>query len=286
MNQKMDEKTKQTLREIKKVASNDKRLQHNDWRNIAALEKAVARLQNDENCSKHLIFKGGFVLFKHYASHRFTRDVDALAVKISKEQFLKTIESALGYNECDDGFWFGDIQAQELVEQGSYGSYRFSCAYQIGNPDLQKVHKLSRIHIDINFNDKVPLQGNEQVMVPILQSSASFLWNIYPLEFTLAEKLHAFVERGSANSRAKDIYDIPFLFSLCDEPSKIKKAIESTFSNRETTRPGSFLALAKGIDQTFLKAAWPGVLILGDKPSFEQVWKEFLKILEEIDKIF
>lgn len=280
-----NEKSKEILRDIRKLANNDKRLQHNDWRNIAALEKAVERLQKDRLCSKHLTFKGGFVLFKHFESLRFTRDVDALATQISKDKFLSMIKKALAHNKIDDGFWFGDIKIQELIEQGNYGNFRFNCAYQIGNPNLEKIYKLSRIHIDINFNDKIPFKENEQTMVSILANTKSIQWKIYPAEYTLAEKLHAFIEKGSANSRAKDLYDVPFLFTFCDSTQKLKQAITHTFKNRQTPLPSSFQSQSKSIDLSFLKAAWPGVLVLGEKPKFEKIWKDFTVTLVKIDQI-
>ena len=80
------EQSKKLINALKKLAQTDSRLNVNELRIIVALERAVARLQYDKILAQHLVFKGGFVLLKQYQSSRFTRDADALAVDISKEE--------------------------------------------------------------------------------------------------------------------------------------------------------------------------------------------------------
>jgi hypothetical protein len=41
-----------------------------------AIERLVVRLQSSPKLSKHLIFKGGFVMLKTYGSNRSTIDLD------------------------------------------------------------------------------------------------------------------------------------------------------------------------------------------------------------------
>lgn len=45
------------------------------------IERLVARLVLNNNLSKHLVFKGGFVGLRVYNSERYTIDLDALLVK-------------------------------------------------------------------------------------------------------------------------------------------------------------------------------------------------------------
>lgn len=171
------EQVKNILRKLKRLAQ-DSQLEINELRIVLTLERMVARLTLHPELNQHLVFKGGFVLFKQYQSNRFTRDADALAQNIDKTKLKKLAYQALE-RDLQDGLWFGDIQVKELQEQGEYGAYRFSCAFQIGEPKKNKVHKLPRIHIDIGFSDQLLVQPPNQKMVSILDFSEPISWTIY-----------------------------------------------------------------------------------------------------------
>jgi hypothetical protein len=155
------EKEKQINRAMRTLVQKEPRFNINEIRVIVAIERAIARLSSSSDLSEHLVFKGGFVLLKNYESSRFTRDADALAVNISRDKISELVQTALSA-DLDDGLWYGNIQVQELTEQGEYGAYRFDCAYQIGKPDLKKIHKLSRIHIDVGFSDRLSSKVEKQ----------------------------------------------------------------------------------------------------------------------------
>ncbi len=266
------EKARQITRAIKALALKDPRFHINEIRIIVALERAIARIERHQELAEHLVFKGGFVLLKIFESQRFTRDADALAISFSKEKLKDLIYQAL-IVDLDDGMWFGDIQLLDLQEQGQYGSYRFDCVFQIGEPDLKKLHKLSRIHIDIGFSDRLLLRPAEQIMPSLLQYENPVSWKIYPMEYIVAEKLETLYDRGSASSRAKDIYDLVYLIPRCQDKKKMVEAIQQTFKNRNTSIPTSLAKQAEEFDKTILKAAWPGVEILDDKTDFDDVWE-------------
>src|ERR1700733_11370210 len=108
---------------LKKISKNQPGQTFNELRVIIALERAVARLERHSRLKTHLIFKGGFVLLKTIETHRFTRDVDALAFEISKQDVPQHVLDALS-QDLDDGVWFGDIQVKDLIDQGAYGGIR------------------------------------------------------------------------------------------------------------------------------------------------------------------
>jgi hypothetical protein len=59
---------------------------------------------------------------------------------------------------------------------------------------------------------------------------------IYPVESVIAEKFHAMIVLGLANSRMKDFYDVFVIAStmtLSSDP--LQNAIRATFNRRETT---------------------------------------------------
>lgn len=105
--------------ELNKLAKNEKTLSVNDLRMILALERVIARVENHKKLSKHFVFKGGFVLLKTVDSDRFTRDVDALAIGLSRKQVPSLVEEALS-QDLQDGLWFGDVKTSDLVNQGPY----------------------------------------------------------------------------------------------------------------------------------------------------------------------
>ncbi len=279
------EKAKQITRTIKALVKNDRRFSANEVRIIVALERAIARLLRSRDLDEHLIFKGGFVLLKSYESFRFTRDGDALAVSISKKQLKDLVCQALAF-DLDDGMWFGDIQVSKMEEQGEYGSYRFDCAFQVGEPDLKKVHKFSRIHMDVGFSDRLPGKMSGQQMPSVLEYETPISWKVYPMEYIVAEKLETLYDRGSANSRAKDVYDLVYLYPRCLDKKKILDAIRRTFENRKTAIPASFAGDAEKFDKTILKAAWPGIRVLDNKLGFDKVWENLMKYLKDLDDYF
>ena len=110
------EKAKLVSIALKEIAANDSRLGHNEWRIIVALERAVARLEQHEQLREHLVFKGGFVLLKTTDTTRFTKDVDALAVSIHRENVPALVQSALA-KDLDDGLWYGNAETKDLEEK-------------------------------------------------------------------------------------------------------------------------------------------------------------------------
>ncbi len=255
----------------------------NELRVILALERAVARLQYDNRLSQHLIFKGGFVLLKHYESQRLTRDADALAISISKDIFKEMASAAL-MHDLNDGLWYGDIHVYELGEQDKYGALRFDMAFQIGLPKPHKIQKLSRIHIDIGFSDQLLTTCTEKIMKPLFSISEPISWRVYSMEQIISEKLQTLLQRGNENSRAKDIYDLIYLLPKCMDIKQLLLTIRHTFKNRQTPMPDSFFESVNKIDVlTTLEYAWPGIKTAGTKPSFDDAWKTLLTYLKELD---
>lgn len=277
------EKSKQITRTMKALVQKEPRFNINEVRVIVALERAIARLSGSKDLNEHLIFKGGFVILKSYESTRFTRDADALAIAISKEKLSEFVRVAMAV-DLEDGLWFGNVQMRELTDQGEYGAYRFECAFQIGEPDLKKLHKFSRIHIDVGFSDRLPSKPEDQVMSSILKYEEPVTWKIYPIEYIVAEKIQTLFDRGSANSRAKDVYDLIYLFPRCQNQDALISAIRNTFENRGTVFPQSFARQASQFDKTILSHGWPGVKILKQKPDFEVAWSMLMAILKELDE--
>ncbi len=278
------ERGRAVMSALKKIADADSSRDINELRIIVALERAIARIEAHPILFKHLVFKGGFVLFKLIDSPRFTRDVDALAHELSAQKIPALMESALSKN-LDDGLWYGDLKNEPLEHQGDYEGIRFSVAFQIGEePSASKVKKLSRIQMDIGFGDALPAKPKSQTMESILGRGQSVSWRVYPLESMFAEKLQTLYRRGSANSRSRDVYDLVLLFARCQDRTSLLNAIRMTFERRNTEVPRYFLSEAKRFDLSILRGAWPSVELGEDPPSFDDQWKALLEILAELDR--
>ncbi len=279
-----EDRAKKIRGQLTKLASSRGNLSVNELRIVLALERIVARLVNNPGLENHLVYKGGFVLLKTLESDRFTRDLDALGVEIDKARVVELVPKALDA-DIGDGFWFGDIKVQNLEVQGEYGALRFDCAYQIGEPDLKKIAKLSRIHFDVGFGDSIPAKLKTTVSESLLQGDSPISWKVYPPEFMFSEKLQTLVQRASANSRAKDVYDLPLLFEQCKDKASLHKAVRMTFENRDTEIPASFYAFAKGLDLMQIEMSWRSVRLIGES-DFQSVWKRLLTTLKKFDTDF
>ncbi len=270
--------------ELTKLASTGETFSVNELRILLALERVVVRLTADRTLNKHLIYKGGFVMMKVLESERFTRDLDALGVGIDKNEVIQRVPIALG-KDLGDGLWFGDIQVESLDLQGEYGALRFDAAFQIGQPAKKSIGKLSRIHFDVGFGDKIPTKLKPCESPSFLPSEKSVSWKVYPPEYIFSEKLQTLVARGNANSRAKDVYDLTLLFGRCADHAKLKKAVTTTFITRETPVPPSFHEMAKGLSVLQFEHAWKSVQLETTDLDFKTAWANLLKMLRDFDSV-
>ena len=257
----------------------------NELRIILAIERVIARLENYRELREHLVFKGGFVMLKVLGSDRFTRDLDPLCRGIDKADAEELITRALN-SELDDGFWFGDIKIENLEAQGEYGALRFDCAFQIGDPpkETTRFTKLSRVHFDIGFGDKVLGILKPVRLKSLFENGEVLSWKVYPVEFILSEKLETLIKRESANSRSKDVYDLTLLFEACKNVENLVKAIQATFESRATEMPKSFRQFAENLNVRQLKSSW-GSVQLTTAISFENCWTILLGQLQELDSL-
>lgn len=149
-------------------------------------------------------------------------------------------------------------------------------------PTSVKTRRLSRLHLDIGFSDKIqPVE--KQLMPTWILPKEPISWLVYRPENILAEKLETLVQRGSENSRAKDVYDLVKLFPLCNDKASLIQTIMLTFKNRNTPIPESLYEQIKTVQLLVLKSAW-GSVQSPDKPSFEDAWSRLLEFLKALDK--
>lgn len=281
----LSERSKEVLRALTKL-SKASALSINDLRVILALERVVARIEAHKILRDKLIFKGGFVLMKTFDSQRFTRDLDALARDVPKERLLTQVKAALSI-DLDDGLYFADPKLEDIVDQGRYGGCRIKVPFQIGPlpADSHKVNKLSRVHLDLSFGDAILGRPKRTKLIPAIGGERPVSWKIYPLESIYAEKLETLVSRGSANSRAKDLFDLVVLYDEVKTRTRLGAAINKTFANRKTQLPASFSAFFRTLDLTILERSWGSVELSGGKMTFATCRRKMATVLKGIDSI-
>ena len=281
----LSERSKEVLRALARLAK-ESALSINEIRIVLALERVVARIEAHKVLREKLIFKGGFVLLKTFDSQRFTRDLDALAADMPKQKLLSQVKEALSI-DLDDGVYFAESEMEDLVDQGQYGGYRVRIPFQIGPlpTDPHKIKKLSRVHLDVGFGDVILGKPKRTKLAPAIEGEKPVSWKIYPIESIYAEKLETLVSRGSANSRAKDLFDLVVLFDKVKTRARLSTAINQTFTNRKTELPASFAAFFKNLDLTILERSWGSVELSGAKMTFATCNRRLVSVLKGVDSI-
>jgi predicted nucleotidyltransferase component of viral defense system len=121
------------------------------------------------------------------------------------------------------------------------------------------------ITVDIGFGDAVE-PGVEDIDLPVLLDMPSPHLRAYPPETVIAEKFHAMVALGRANSRMKDYFDVWMLTSTFDlEPERMRQAIAATFARRNTLVPA---LVPDGLSDAF-----------ANDPAKQRQWTAFVRDL-------
>ena len=229
---------------------------------------------------KCLVFKGGYVGLRVYNSTRYTVDLDALLLKADVSETLKKTAKAIE-RDIDDGTWFILESQVDLKTQGEYGGIRQ--IFRAGIGEQPKNFKHSQIiNFDLGIGDPVT-PGPVKTQTPELIGTGELSWQVYPVETIIAEKLQTLIERGSDNSRAKDIFDLYFYLPKANT-KELLKAVASCFEYRGTEVPLDFIKVLVKMDHSLLKKGWKSATAsLKDSPTYEEA---FDGILGELKRTF
>lgn len=244
------------------------------------LERAVARLICERELKEHLCFKGGFVALRVYGSSRFTKDVDALIMRTSKENAIEKIKQVMEA-DLDDGVWFKYHAQSQIKGQTEEGGIRFQYRAGLGREPANTI-KAQIIDIDIGWGDSVVPEPQEMTLKPLL-GNQNLSWSVYPIETMIAEKLHCLIVLGSSSTRAKDVYDI-WQFLPKASKSSLRGALEATFAQRKGTFPNKVHESIRNIDLTLLRRGWQSAAgYIKDAPDFNQAFEQIVSFLSEMD---
>ncbi|MDH5622706.1 MAG: nucleotidyl transferase AbiEii/AbiGii toxin family protein [Gammaproteobacteria bacterium] len=198
------------------------------------LERLLYRL----SISKHrdsFVLKGGMLVTLWTGDqNRVTRDVDFLGFGDASEDHLISVFSQIMRQPADDGLVYDidRLAAEAIREEQQYGGIRLKTIANLGMTRIPIV-------IDIGFGDEMTV-ADRSITYPTLLDMPVASIRAYPPATVVAEKFHALVSLGLANSRMKDYYDLwALLNSQFIEEGELDEAIRATFERRETNVPAA-----------------------------------------------
>ena len=179
----------------------------------------------------NFILKGGLLFLAYNIPLlRPTKDMDLLGKSIAMDfDNIKRIIQEIINIQLSDGIIFlsETIKVEKIKKEQTYEGVKVTL-----KAELDKAKKI--LQMDIGFGDKV-IPAPIKVNFPVLLDNPVPNIRVYSKEAAIAEKFEAMVNRGIANSRMKDFYDILFMASTQTFKSKsLHKAIYTTFKHRNT----------------------------------------------------
>lgn len=197
-----------------------------------ALERLLHRLSLSPH-RERFVLKGAMLLATWFDEpHRATRDVDLLGFGDAAEDSLLATFREIMAVEVDDGVSFDlkGLKIEAIREEVEYGGSRLRTTAALAGARIP-------ITVDVGFGDAVE-PGVEDIDLPVLLDMPSPHLRAYPPETVIAEKFHAMVVLGRANSRIKDYYDVWMLKGAFEiDPGRLRRAIAATFARRSTAIP-------------------------------------------------
>jgi hypothetical protein len=197
------------------------------------LERFLFRLSVSPHADEFVL--KGAMLFALWTGemHRATWDVDLLGRGDAEAgRIRKLFAGVCGMRVADDGLAFdaGSVRAEPTREDHIYDGLRVRVAGRLGVARVQ-------LQIDIGFGDAVR-PPPRRLPFPTLLDMPTPVLKSYPREAVVAEKLHAMVALGMANSRMKDFYDLWTLATKFPfEGRVLTDAVRATFTRRRTLLP-------------------------------------------------
>jgi hypothetical protein len=167
-------------------------------------------------------------------TYRATLDIDLLArVKNSADHLVQIIREVCALEVDSDGVEF-DIINLRLIETQLNAQYKGYSAKFFASLSSARVP----LQIDIGFSDKIFPQPIEVKYPSLLEFPPPKLMGYTP-ETSIAEKLHAIIKLGLANTRMKDFYDIWIIINQFQiDPIEFESVLKGVFRNRKTIIQG------------------------------------------------
>ncbi len=201
--------------------------------NRFALERLLCRLSVSPYADK-FVLKGALLFALWYDDqHRPTRDADLLGFGPDDAENLITTFRNISDLDLSDGIVFDSqsVHADAIREDNTYGGTRIHVVARIGTARCA-------LQIDVGFGDAVTPEALTVVFPTLLKDFQAPVLRVYPVYTVIAEKYHAMVKLGQANSRMKDFYDLAVIARRTAlDSTTLAQAIAATFARRGTPLP-------------------------------------------------
>lgn len=233
------------LARLKNLAK-EKCLVYNEVLVRYAIERVLKRLELSQYAAK-CVLKGGsmFILWNGGFSFRPTMDADLeFRGDGTPENLVAVFRDVCRMPGADvDGVVIDEesIAAASIREDDQYGGVRVTMMVRIGAVRVP-------VQFDVGIGDVIT-PSPKSCAFPVMLGHPAPRLKVYPRETMIAEKFQTIVQRGIANSRMKDYYDLWCLSKDRDVvPDVAKLAIERTFRRRKTKLP---ITTPEGLSNAF-----------------------------------
>lgn len=236
-------------------------------------ERLLYRLSISEY-REHFILKGGALLYAYERFHaRPTLDIDFMGNRINNDKgtIVKAFSRICEIEFPQDGVKFhpNTIRTSDIALDKKYPGIRITLTTTLDSVKQD-------VSMDVGFGDIITPAPVELDYPTLLDDTSDVSLLAYSLETVIAEKFQTLIDRGTANSRMKDFYD---LYTILEQDRYdhilLKEAITATFANRNThyQEDNQFFTIEFGYN-VGLKMRWQAFmkkLNASVKPSFEEV---------------
>lgn len=222
-------------------------------------ERFLYRLSRSRH-RERFILKGA-MLFSAWQGYpnRPTRDVDLLGFGPPDPELLRDDFAEICSTPVEaDGLLFDakSVHVEAIRENDVYGGLRVRLRSSLG-------HGRYTLQVDVGIGDAVA-PPPEEIDFPALLDFPAPRLRVYARETVIAEKLHAIVTLGAANSRMKDFFDLWTMSRCCTfSGPTLHTAVTATLMRRGTELP-------PGEPEAFADE-------FGADPSKRAQWSGFLK---------
>lgn len=195
-------------------------------------ERFLERLSKSKY-KDNFILKGGFLLSSIMGINiRSTMDIDADITGMDFNEIeIRKILKEIALIDLNDNVIFQIDKDKPIREDNEYGGYCFKIIGKFQNIVIP-------FFMDISTGDIITPRAIEYKYKTLLENDYIDLCT-YNVETIISEKLQTVLDRGTANSRMKDFYDlfyfVQYKWNDIDEEI-LSLAIKTTFEYRETKK--------------------------------------------------
>lgn len=191
-------------------------------------EHLLMRLEKTQY-REHFVIKGGLLLSSMMGvAQRTTMDLDATvkALTLDEKSISAAMREICSVN-LEDGITFAFERVEPIREDDDYGGLRAHLVASFGRMRVP-------LKVDVTTGDAITPK-EVAYEFPTLFGEGPIHLMSYPLETCIAEKFEAVVKRGTATTRARDLYDLATLVRLYEQKidwGTLHEAIRQTSEHR------------------------------------------------------